>query len=57
MVVLPSLPVTPITLHGAKWSNSLISEVITAPSSLAMTNSFLVGRIDGLLKIISKPCK
>ena len=57
VVVLPSLPVTPITLPGHNSNTNSISEVRTAPLSTSATISGVSGLQLGERKIISKPTK
>ena len=56
VVVFPSVPVTPITLHGASFNTISISDVNNAPLSTSSTNSGIVGNALGDLKITSNPC-
>ena len=53
VVVFPSEPVIPTTLHGHIFNTSLTSVVIYTPFSLAFASSFLFGKNDGDLKIMS----
>ena len=57
MVVFPSLPVTPIILHGASFKTISISDVKIAPLCTSFTISGLSGLQLGDLKIKSNPCK
>ena len=56
MVVFPSVPVTPIILHGANFKTISISDVNIAPLSTSATNSGVVGNALGDLNMMSKPC-
>ena len=51
VVVLPSVPVTPITLHGANFKSISISDVNIAP----LSTSAIVGSALGERNIMSKP--
>ena len=55
VVVLPSLPVTPITLQGASSTTISTSVVTIAPRSSSLASSGTVGRQLGERKIISNP--
>jgi len=57
VVVFPSLPVTPIILHGASFKTISISDVKIAPLCTSFTISGLSGLQLGDLKIKSNPCK
>ena len=57
VVVFPSLPVTPYIFPLQYLTNSSISEVMYAPSVLALTNASQSILIDGVLNITSNPVK
>ena len=53
VVVLPSLPVMAIVLHGHSDMNTSISEVTTAPRAFAFSRCSSKGMSPGVLKITS----
>ena len=54
VVVLPSLPVTAIILHGQSLKNTSISEVTTAPFATALVRCSSNGIKPGVRKMISQ---